>query len=357
MTLQNIWIPLFWSFLCIGAMVGFFAFDGQKLSARATSPTALPAAAVTAQINLSEAPLVMRSGPEGLQPTNARLLNFQAGYALDMLNRQRPGRPAPPERTVLPSLVTAAAHAPEEPGMYTVEAIEMMKAAAETTKGPTQSQLDVILAAMKSAPPPIERKTVLAPVEKPLVSAIPDVVARPLPVVARLNAQKAQIRPAIFSQRPMSRPLSAPPKRKRHDFDAQHYHYLRHHARALPSNIACVAELQLIAERAMIYFDAGSSRVNGPGTSAARLVAAKAQSCPEAEVSIIGFTDPGGSADLNLKLSWQRANAVFRSIEEAGFSTKGIMVSSHMEDHPEECLHYEGVDRRVIFAVQEKQKS
>lgn len=140
-------------------------------------------------------------------------------------------------------------------------------------------------------------------------------------------------------------------------FSTRHFRKLLTHAHATrPATTACVAELQLIAARTQIYFDTGSSSLDARGVSAARLIAAKVQSCPQAQISILGFTDPSGSKDVNLKISWKRANSVFRLIRDAGFSMSNIEVSSHMEDHPDECLHYEGVDRRVIFSVRENLK-
>lgn len=158
-------------------------------------------------------------------------------------------------------------------------------------------------------------------------------------------------------QSPTSAEPAPPTTGKIEPFSTQHFRKLLSHSHAhKPAQTACVAELQLIAARTQIYFDTGSSSLDNRAVSAARLIAAKVQSCPEAQVSILGFTDPIGSKELNLKISWKRANSVFRTIEDAGFSMSNIEVSSHMEDHPDECLHYEGVDRRVIFSVRENAK-
>lgn len=129
------------------------------------------------------------------------------------------------------------------------------------------------------------------------------------------------------------------------------------HEEMAASAIPCVAELQLMVQRTHIYFDIGSYRVDTRGKSSARLIAARAQACPEARVNIIGFTDPGGPDDLNLLLSWQRVNNVLAAIKLAGFDTDRMEVQSHMEEHPEGCVHFEGIDRRVIFEVVQAQAS
>ena len=260
----------------------------------------------------------------------------------EAFGRALPGRPVAPEKAALPKIAQAVP-APEQANSLT--AVEMMKAAARDTEGPQQSQLDVILAVMQGGP-----KTVEANTNSALAAAI-----RPLPEIARVNQAVPEVRVASFKKRPVARPGAPSFSDKRPKYSAQHFHNLRFHGQQTTSQIACVAELQLIADRAQVYFASASSVVNNAGISAARLIAAKAQSCPEAEVQIIGFTDPGGSKEMNLKLSWQRANAIYRTIQETGFAMDGIRVSSHMEDHPDECLHYDGVDRRVLFSVSEKQ--
>ncbi len=359
MTLQNVWIPLFWSSLSVGSIAGFLTLDDLELpkqpdqviqQAQAVSVPAPPAIDVY--------PLVMQHVTE---PETTELVQkfstVSENRSAVQLDRIRPDKPELPTRTVLPGVTVNASDDDALNAFGDLGAVAMMQAAANQTKGPETSQLDVILASIQSAPPALPPKTIPAAAPKPEVfEENPDLLraVRPLPATMRMSMPKPRARPAGLGQRPVARSNMQKAKRARPSFTAQHFHDLRHHAHQKPSGIACVAELQLIAARAHIYFEAGSSEVNNPGMSAARLIAAKAQSCPEARVSIIGFTDPGGSKEINLKLSWLRANAVFHSIEDAGFSTARIAVSSHMEDHPEECLHYEGVDRRVVFTVLEK---
>ena len=187
------------------------------------------------------------------------------------------------------------------------------------------------------------------PETKPLVITEPD------PSVERVRSV-IKARPWTDAPSPENGAKPTSLEKAKPDFSASHFHRLRYHKHEKPSEIACVAELQLMASRAHVYFDSGSAKLDNRGRSAARLITAKAQSCPDAQLKIVGFTDPGGSVELNKKLSWQRANSVYKTLKETGFDLSGVVVESHMENHPEWCGHYEGIDRRVIFEVKDRSK-
>ncbi len=246
---------------------------------------------------------------------------------------------------------TAPIHKPDVPDKLATDSIEIMKSAAKKRRVSEPSQLDVILSAMPSG----QNKKTMSDSEKKQTEAIG--ATRPPAASAKKVAALSMPTggsPALV--RPVARPGQQEKKQERPAFSAKHYHNLRYHMsghKKKKSKIACVAELQLIASYTQVYFDNGSSLLDDRGASAARQVAAKMQSCPEAKVSIIGFTDPGGTKDVNQRISWSRANSVFRSIKEAGFAMGNIEVSSHMEDHPDYCVHFEGIDRRVVFDVRE----
>lgn len=113
----------------------------------------------------------------------------------------------------------------------------------------------------------------------------------------------------------------------------------------------CVQEVRQLAARTRIYFGPNSAEVVGSAQAAIFVLAAAAQACPEARLSVVGFTDPLGDPGRNLKLSWERAQNVVQNIKRAGFSTQRIAATSHMEEHSETCVHYDVVDRRVEFEV------
>lgn len=118
-----------------------------------------------------------------------------------------------------------------------------------------------------------------------------------------------------------------------------------------PNASACVAELQTIAGRTRVYFGTSASAVPLDAKPAIYQMAALAQRCPEAQIVIDGFTDPKGDPNENLLLSWKRANNVLAVMKQAGFDTSQFTTHSHMDEHPEYCIHYDVVDRRVEFVV------
>ncbi|MEM9577424.1 MAG: OmpA family protein [Pseudomonadota bacterium] len=261
-----------------------------------------------------------------------------------------------PSITMVQAKVRPAETATADPDTADAElvvanSIDVMKSAAKERQISKPSQLDLILSAM-----PQGDKVAIMSDAAPQERDAPTVQTSDVQEVAAVDTVETA---APTSSNPVAHAPQQENVRTRPAFSAKHYHNLRYHMggyKKKKSEIACVAELQLIASYTQVYFDTGSSKVDNRGASAARQIAAKMQSCPEAQVSIIGFTDPGGSKELNQRISWNRANSVFRSIKQAGFAMGNIEVSSHMEDHPDYCVHFEGIDRRVVFEVQEKPK-
>ncbi|WP_168797747.1 OmpA family protein [Aliishimia ponticola] len=114
----------------------------------------------------------------------------------------------------------------------------------------------------------------------------------------------------------------------------------------------CVRVLKTIASRATIYFNSGSAIVDARGKAAAYVLASQVQACPNTSVTIVGHADPTGDANLNLALSWLRANNVLHAITAAGFDPSRFRTHSHLQDHPAKgCEHYDAVDRRTEFSV------
>lgn len=304
-----------------------------------------PAPSVAIPVTVTESPV------QTATPNSAPLV-FALSYT--------PNAPAKTSASVLnkvklndgvPSVETASWQAP-------VSVDEVL--AVKGTPAPARSQMAVIMAALDTVPEPQP-----TPALNTLFDAYRNALAaqsRPTPPARQMAPYTDKITPVLGTPvpaklRPQTRPTqtaipaahpATPP-----DFSAKHFHDLRNMFRPAPSEIACVAELQLIAARTQIYFDSGSASVDSRGKSAARLIAARAQSCPEAELKIIGLTDPGGSVEMNKELSWKRANSVFKIMASAGFDLQRVQVDSHMEDHSEFCVHYEGIDRRVVFEVAE----
>lgn len=318
--------------------------SGHETVSQLASETAIAPSPIEAKNTLrpSAPPVVV-----GMKPVVVR--NTTPIPSFDDMDRQD----TPPNleinrETIAPKLNTVSSQSIEVEGEIVItniqDTFELMRVVAKEENGPLPSQLDVILAAHETSTPEIEIEAAEIVFAQPVLPAKEEHITLAVtPLAAPANSQFSTVNPQ-----------SSAGDKKEPPYSAKHYQNLKRHAHQGRSEIACVAELQLIASRAHIYFDAGSSRLDKRGISSARMIAAKAQSCPEAHIAILGFTDPGGSKEINRKISWNRANSVFHSIKEAGFSIESLEVDSHMEDHPGSCVHYEGVDRRVVFAVSEE---
>lgn len=114
---------------------------------------------------------------------------------------------------------------------------------------------------------------------------------------------------------------------------------------------ACVKVLKTLAARTRIYFDSASATLDARGWEATKALATLAQTCDSARITITGFSDPSGNSAANLTLSWQRSKGVLNAISQMGFDASQFTAVSHMEDHPEHCVHFDAVDRRVEFKV------
>lgn len=114
---------------------------------------------------------------------------------------------------------------------------------------------------------------------------------------------------------------------------------------------ACVKQLKRLAGRARVLFSPSSAQVDLKSQEIVALMARYLNNCPEAQVRIVGYTDPAGDPDQNLKLSWKRAYNVADILYVGGVNPDQVTATSHMENHPDHCEHFELVDRRVEFLI------
>lgn len=187
---------------------------------------------------------------------------------------------------------------------------------------------------------------------------------------AKLAEETAAARAAITGQPDPSKPAATPEQTAKADpapehseaehaaegghdmaMDGDHDHMMMMPA-PNPAFSECVNEIVTVANRTTIYFDSASSGLDKRSREAAFFLASLAQKCPEARITIEGFTDPKGDPDINLALSWKRANTVLNTIKSGGFSDQSFAVKSHMQKHNDAiCPHWDVVDRRVEFVV------
>ena len=118
-----------------------------------------------------------------------------------------------------------------------------------------------------------------------------------------------------------------------------------------PKAAECVDVLKAVAERTPVYFGPASAELDQRGLEASFALASMARTCPEAQVTIVGYSDPSGDPAVNLALSWKRSNAVMDAIRSAGFDVTRFQTTSHLQDNPGPHRLYDVVDRRVEFTV------
>lgn len=115
----------------------------------------------------------------------------------------------------------------------------------------------------------------------------------------------------------------------------------------------CVSELQTIAGLSTIYFESGSSEIDGNGTNLLRRVGHALENCPDAIIQVSGHSDSSGSDQANLNLSWERAeNTISKLVEldmdASKFEPVGFGARSPSSEGGSSELDR---DRRVEFKV------
>jgi OOP family OmpA-OmpF porin len=102
-----------------------------------------------------------------------------------------------------------------------------------------------------------------------------------------------------------------------------------------------------------LQFEFGSAVVSANSQAFIRVIAELLQKRPDLHLSIEGHTDAVGSIQTNMKLSWERALAVFRAlVEQYGIDPARLKPVGKGPTEPLPDLSpYDGQNRRVQFRV------
>lgn len=84
----------------------------------------------------------------------------------------------------------------------------------------------------------------------------------------------------------------------------------------------------------LLYFRSDSTELTPDSAAELPAILATVAARPAADVSIVGHTDRSGSADYNMQLSLQRAQAVRDELAAAGLPLERTDVTSHGENNP-----------------------
>lgn len=86
--------------------------------------------------------------------------------------------------------------------------------------------------------------------------------------------------------------------------------------------------------KAVVNFEANATTPNAASTGTLRAVIAYLQTNPAARISLAGFTDNSGSAEVNKQLTQQRVNNVKSTLTGAGVDAGRIATANFGEAYP-----------------------
>lgn len=95
-------------------------------------------------------------------------------------------------------------------------------------------------------------------------------------------------------------------------------------AAAVPQGAGVVASEVDGKPKLTVYFDSGKSAVTNDLTAAAANVKAYVDKNPTAKLAVSGYNDPTGNAEINARLSKERAQGVAKALEGAGVPAGSI---------------------------------
>ena len=92
-------------------------------------------------------------------------------------------------------------------------------------------------------------------------------------------------------------------------------------APTLASAPACANELTAMADSLVLFFPPGGAQPSGDDMTFVRRFADKVASCPGARIVVEGHSDATGQDDVNIMLSWERAENVVSALAASGYAT------------------------------------
>lgn len=173
------------------------------------------------------------------------------------------------------------------------------------------------------------------PAETPLPAAGPSVPAAPAPGAAPVNAPSAPGLSAAGVAAELERTLFGPDEV---DVDA------------------CRAALDRVLTGRGIVFASGSSRMTADSAALLPAIAEALRQCPQAPVYVEGHTDSQGDAQLNLRLSIARAEAVVDGLLALGLAPERLFSIGYGASLPiasNDTAEGRQTNRRIVFAFED----
>ncbi|WP_299722550.1 OmpA family protein [uncultured Tateyamaria sp.] len=117
---------------------------------------------------------------------------------------------------------------------------------------------------------------------------------------------------------------------------------------------SCVDNLDTLVKITTVRFPLGSDVPSQTDMIRARNIATAVATCDEVKVIVEGHSDRRGNADLNMRLSWFRAQSVIDQLQREGFDISAMQPRGFGATRPinlSGTISGEAVNRRVQFAL------
>jgi outer membrane protein OmpA-like peptidoglycan-associated protein len=106
-----------------------------------------------------------------------------------------------------------------------------------------------------------------------------------------------------------------------------------------------------------LFFETGKSTLKPESQDQLSNIAAIMKSYPKVKLKIGGYTDNTGSADANMKISTERANAAMKDLVSLGISADRLKAEGYGQEHPiadNSTVEGQSQNRRIDVRVTEK---
>lgn len=117
---------------------------------------------------------------------------------------------------------------------------------------------------------------------------------------------------------------------------------------------SCVDYLETLVKITTVRFAVGSDKPVPTDMIRARNIATAVATCDEVKVIVEGHSDRRGSADINMKLSWFRAQSVIDQLQSEGFEITAMQPRGFGAEKPinlSGTISGEAENRRVQFSL------
>jgi len=180
-----------------------------------------------------------------------------------------------------------------------------------------------------------------------------DVVVIEEPVIEPAFDVPAEPTPSLIPQPEMTQLVTAPEVEVEPVAPVIEEAVIAEPVEPLPVASSCQTELAKMLEQEKINFDSGRSTIKSNSFGLLGRLAAATKNCPDAVISINGYTDSSGNSEANRQLSLNRAKSVGRYFMSKGVKQEIRVVGHGANDPVADNATPEGraQNRRIEFKI------